>query len=153
MKDEPAAEIRAAITEVAAGRDWISPRLAYILATDDAPDRPALSEQERRALQLYATGMPMKSGPRRMAISGETVNSMLNGSVRNTRERDGPHQQSSGCIIEPSRTGTSHRLPDGRYSPPMRPPGNQDVPVLGFLRYLDNLHFQYHRVMTPIEGS
>jgi two-component system, NarL family, nitrate/nitrite response regulator NarL len=73
VKDEPAAEIRAAIREVAAGRDWISPRLAYILATDDAPDRPALSEQERRALQLYATGMPMKSVARRMAISEETV--------------------------------------------------------------------------------
>jgi two-component system, NarL family, nitrate/nitrite response regulator NarL len=73
VKNEPAAEIRAAITEVAAGRDWISPRLAYILATDDAPDRPALSEQERRALQLYATGMPMKSVARRMSISEETV--------------------------------------------------------------------------------
>jgi two-component system, NarL family, nitrate/nitrite response regulator NarL len=77
VKDEPAAGIRAAITEVAAGRDWISPRLAYILATDDAPDRPALSEQERRALQLYATGMPMKSVARRMAISDETVKQYL----------------------------------------------------------------------------
>lgn len=77
VKDEPAAEIRAAIREVAAGRDWISPRLAYILATDDAPDRPALSEQERRALQLYATGMPTKSVARRMAISDETVKQYL----------------------------------------------------------------------------
>jgi len=77
VKDEPAAEIRAAITEVAAGRDWISPRLAYILATDDAPDRPALSEQERRALQLYATGMPMKSVARRMSISDETAKQYL----------------------------------------------------------------------------
>jgi DNA-binding NarL/FixJ family response regulator len=73
LKNEPASEIRTAITEVAAGRDWISPRLAYILATDDTPDRPALSDQERRALQLYATGMPMKSVARRMAISEETV--------------------------------------------------------------------------------
>jgi two-component system nitrate/nitrite response regulator NarL len=77
VKDEPAAGIRAAITEVAAGRGWISPRLAYILATDDAPDRPALSEQERRALQLYATGMPVKSVARRMAISDETVKQYL----------------------------------------------------------------------------
>ena len=69
--------VRAAITEVAAGRDWISPRLAYILATDDAPDRPALSEQERRALQLYATGMPMKSVARRMAISDDTAKQYL----------------------------------------------------------------------------
>ena len=77
VKNEPAAEIRAAITEVAAGRDWISPRLAYILATDDVPDRPALSEQERRALQLYATGMPMKSVARRMSISDETAKQYL----------------------------------------------------------------------------
>jgi two-component system, NarL family, nitrate/nitrite response regulator NarL len=77
VKNEPAAEIRAAITEVAAGRGWISPRLAYILATDDAPDRPALSDQERRALQLYATGMPVKSVARRMAISDETVKQYL----------------------------------------------------------------------------
>ncbi|HEX5299788.1 MAG TPA: response regulator transcription factor [Streptosporangiaceae bacterium] len=77
LKNEPAAGIRAAITEVAAGRDWISPRLAYILATDDAPDRPALSEQERRTLQLYATGMPVKSVARRMSISDETAKQYL----------------------------------------------------------------------------
>ena len=77
LKNESAAGIRAAITEVAAGRDWISPRLAYILATDDTPDRPALSEQERRTLQLYATGMPMKSVARRMSISDDTAKQYL----------------------------------------------------------------------------
>jgi DNA-binding NarL/FixJ family response regulator len=73
LKDEKTSEVRAAIKAVAAGTDWISPRLAYILAADDAPDRPALSPQETRALQLYATGMPLKSVARRMAISEETV--------------------------------------------------------------------------------
>ena len=77
LKNEPTSQIRAAIMEVAAGRDWISPRLAYIFATDDAPDRPALSEQERRALQLYATGMPVKSVARKMTISDETVKQYL----------------------------------------------------------------------------
>jgi DNA-binding CsgD family transcriptional regulator len=61
--------------------DWISPRLAYIFATDDAPDRPGLSAQETRALQLYATGMPMKSVARRMRISEETAKQYL-GRVR-----------------------------------------------------------------------
>ncbi len=61
LKNEETTEVRAAIKAVAAGKDWISPRLAYIFATDDAPDRPVLSAQETRALQLYATGMPMKS--------------------------------------------------------------------------------------------
>jgi DNA-binding NarL/FixJ family response regulator len=81
LKNEQADQIRSAIREVAAGRDWISPRLAYIFATDDAEDRPTLSNQERRTLQLYATGLPMKSVARKMAISEETVKQYL-GRVR-----------------------------------------------------------------------
>jgi two-component system, NarL family, nitrate/nitrite response regulator NarL len=81
LKNEQAAQIRSAIREVAAGRDWITPRLAYILATDDAADGPTLSNQERRALQLYATGLPMKSVARKMAIGEETVKQYL-GRVR-----------------------------------------------------------------------
>jgi two-component system, NarL family, nitrate/nitrite response regulator NarL len=81
LKNEQASQIRSAIREVAAGRDWISPRLAYILATDNDIDRPTLSQQERRALQLYATGMPMKSVAKLMTISEETVKQYL-GRVR-----------------------------------------------------------------------
>jgi DNA-binding NarL/FixJ family response regulator len=81
LKSEQASQIRSAIREVAAGRDWITPRLAYILATDDAADGPALSQQERRALQLYATGLPMKSVARKMVIGEETVKQYL-GRVR-----------------------------------------------------------------------
>ncbi len=81
LKSEQAAQIRAAIREVAAGGDWISARLAYILATGDAASMPALSNQETRALQLYATGLPMKSVARKMAISEETVKQYL-GRVR-----------------------------------------------------------------------
>jgi two-component system, NarL family, nitrate/nitrite response regulator NarL len=88
LKNERTDQIRAAIRDVAAGRDWISPRLAYILATDDAPDAPALSDQERRALQLYATGMPLKSVARRMTISDETVKQYL-GRVRQKYARAG----------------------------------------------------------------
>ncbi|MGD0604118.1 MAG: response regulator transcription factor [Streptosporangiaceae bacterium] len=73
LKSEGTSQVRAAIKAVAAGEDWISPRLAYIFATDDASDRPVLSPQEARALRLYATGMPMKSVARRMAISEETA--------------------------------------------------------------------------------
>jgi DNA-binding NarL/FixJ family response regulator len=88
LKNEPVDQIRGAIREVAAGGDWVSPRLAYILATDDAADRPTLSNQERRALQLYATGMPMKSVAKRMAISEETVKQYL-GRVREKYARAG----------------------------------------------------------------
>ena len=78
LKTEEASQVRAAIREVAAGRDWMSPHLAYLLAIDDAVDRPTLSNQERRALQLYATGLPMKLVARKMLISEETVKQYLN---------------------------------------------------------------------------
>src|ERR1022692_1786360 len=46
LKSDETSQVKAAIRTVAAGRDWISPRLTYIFATDDAADRPALSTQE-----------------------------------------------------------------------------------------------------------
>jgi len=81
LKNEETSQVRAAIKAVASGQDWISSRLAYILATDDTIGRPTLSNQERRALQLYATGLPMKSVAKKMAISEETVKQYL-GRVR-----------------------------------------------------------------------
>ncbi len=77
LKSEKSDAVQAAIRAAAAGEAWISPRLAYIFATDDAPDRPTLSPQETRALQLYATGMPLKSVARRMTIGEETVKQYL----------------------------------------------------------------------------
>jgi DNA-binding NarL/FixJ family response regulator len=88
LKNEETSQVRAAIKAVAAGEDWISPRLAYIFATDDAPDRPELSPQETRALRLYATGMPMKSVARRMTISEETAKQYV-GRVREKYARAG----------------------------------------------------------------
>ena len=88
LKNEETAEVRMAIRAVAEGRDWISPRLAYIFATDDAPDRPSFSAQETRALRLYATGMPMKSVARRMCISEETAKQYV-GRVREKYARAG----------------------------------------------------------------
>jgi len=88
LKNEPTARIRAAIKAVATGNAWISPHLAYIFATDDAADRPVLSQQETRALQLYATGMPMKSVARKMTISEETAKQYL-GRVRVKYSRAG----------------------------------------------------------------
>jgi two-component system, NarL family, nitrate/nitrite response regulator NarL len=110
VKSEPTRQIQTAIREVAAGRDWISPRLAYILATDDAPDKPALSPQERRALQLYATGMPMKSVARKMTISDETAKQYL-GRVREKYARAGR--------AAPTKLELYHRaVEDGHLLPP-----------------------------------
>ncbi|HEV2255308.1 MAG TPA: response regulator transcription factor [Streptosporangiaceae bacterium] len=110
VKSEQTRQIQAAIREVAAGRDWISPRLAYILATDDAADKPTLSHQERRALQLYATGMPMKSVARKMTISDETVKQYL-GRVREKYARAGR--------AAPTKLELYHRaVEDGHLPPP-----------------------------------
>ena len=110
VKSEPSRQIQEAIKEVAAGRDWISPRLAYILATDDAADKPTLSEQERRALQLYVTGMPMKSVARKMTISDETVKQYL-GRVREKYARAGR--------AAPTKLELYHRaVEDGHLLPP-----------------------------------
>jgi DNA-binding NarL/FixJ family response regulator len=114
LKSEQAREIQEAIREVAAGRDWISHRLAYVLATDDAADRPVLSQQERRALQLYATGMPLKSVARQMTISDETVKQYL-GRVREKYARAGR--------AAPTKLELYHRaVEDGHLPPPPQPP-------------------------------
>jgi DNA-binding NarL/FixJ family response regulator len=110
LKNEPADQIRSAIREVAAGGDWISPRLAYILATDNDIDRPTLSQQERRALQLYATGLPMKSVAKLMAISEETVKQYL-GRVR--------RKYSIAGRAAPTKVELYHRaVEDGHLPPP-----------------------------------
>jgi len=110
VKGEQTRQIQAAIREVAAGSDWISPRLAYIFATDDTADKPTLSHQERRALQLYATGMPMKSVARKMTISDETVKQYL-GRVREKYARAGR--------AAPTKLELYHRaVEDGHLLPP-----------------------------------
>jgi DNA-binding NarL/FixJ family response regulator len=114
LKNEQADQIRAAIREVAAGRDWISPRLAHIFATDDSAGKPALSHQETRALQLYATGLPMKSVARKMAISEETVKQYL-GRVREKYALAGR--------AAPTKLELHYRaVEDGHLPPPLRPP-------------------------------
>jgi len=109
LKSEQATQIRAAITSVAAGQDWVSPRLAYIFATDDATDRPDLSPQETRALRLYATGMPMKSVARRMTLSEETVKQYV-GRVREKYARAGR--------AAPTKLDLYHRAVEDGHLPP-----------------------------------
>jgi DNA-binding NarL/FixJ family response regulator len=109
LKDEETAQVRAAIRSVAVGQDWVSPRLAYIFATDDATDRPVLSPQETRALQLYATGMPMKSVARRMALSEETAKQYV-GRVREKYARAGR--------AAPTKLELYHRAVEDGHLPP-----------------------------------
>lgn len=115
LKNEETAQVRAAIKAVAAGEGWISPRLAYIFATDDAPDRPELSPQEARALRLYATGMPMKSVARRMAISEETAKQYV-GRVREKYARAGR--------AAPTKLDLYYRAVEDGHLPPYPMPRN-----------------------------
>jgi DNA-binding NarL/FixJ family response regulator len=116
LKSEEDEAIRAAIRAVAAGEAWVSPRLAYILATDDAPDRPTLSPQETRALTLYATGMPLKSVARRMTIGEETVKQYL----ARVREKYARVGRAAATKLE-----LYHRaVEDGHLPPPTEDPGS-----------------------------
>ena len=119
LKSEEAGRVRDAITAVAAGTDWISPRLAYIFATDDAPDRPSLSPQEARALRLYATGMPMKSVARRMLIGEETAKQYV-GRVREKYSRVGR--------AAPTKMELYYRAVEDGYLPPPPPPEPRNPP-------------------------
>ena len=109
LKNEQPEQIRAAIREVAAGRDWISARLAYIFATDDTADLPALSQQERRTLELYATGLALEIGGEedghqrghRKAVPGARA-----GEIRECRTG---RANENGALLSSSR---------GRVSPP-----------------------------------
>jgi two-component system, NarL family, nitrate/nitrite response regulator NarL len=107
LKNEQPHQIRSAIREVAAGRDWISARLAYIFATDD--DMPALSHQERRALQLYATGMAMKSVAKKMGIGEDTAKQYL-GRVR--------EKYASAGRAAPTKLELYYRAVEDGYLPP-----------------------------------
>ena len=60
-----------ALQAAASGEHWTSSDLAAIL--ERGPDRPALSEQEQRALTLYASGLKLQSVARIMNVKPSTV--------------------------------------------------------------------------------
>lgn len=82
-KSEDAAVILDAVRTAARGETYLSAAVAAALLSDDGPDGsvPKLSDQERRVLVLYASGLPMKSVARRLDVGYETAKSYL-GRVR-----------------------------------------------------------------------
>ncbi|MDT3442028.1 MULTISPECIES: response regulator transcription factor [unclassified Pseudofrankia] len=85
-KTDQLEDLAKAVHATADGSGWISPPLAFLLLTDDAPDRPRLSAQERQALQLYAAGMSMKKVASRMGIAVETAKQYIDRVRRKYRE-------------------------------------------------------------------
>lgn len=70
-KRESEAVLHEAIDAVLAGGSWTTPDLAAILSR--SPHRPVLSEQEQRALVLYASGLKIQSVARRLNVKPSTA--------------------------------------------------------------------------------
>jgi DNA-binding NarL/FixJ family response regulator len=70
-KRDGSTELLAAIGAVLAGSDWTTADLAAAIVRD--PDRPAFSAQERRTLELYASGLKLESVARRMGVQPATA--------------------------------------------------------------------------------
>jgi two-component system uhpT operon response regulator UhpA len=88
-KTECADHLLDAVRCAAAGRPHLIPETAAALVPDgEGPLAPALSPQERRALILYASGLPMKSVARRLDISFETAKCYVD-RVREKYEKTG----------------------------------------------------------------
>lgn len=82
-KSEQASEIVRAIRAAASGEAHVTPGLAGLMVeVQDELPAPSLSPQERRALVLYASGLPLKTVARQLDISVETAKTYL------TRVRD-----------------------------------------------------------------
>jgi DNA-binding NarL/FixJ family response regulator len=81
-KSDDAGVLLQAVRAAHRGETYLSASVAAALICDDGGrTTPKLSEQERRVLVLYASGLPMKSVARRLDVGYETAKSYL-GRVR-----------------------------------------------------------------------
>lgn len=74
-KHDRSADLVAAARAVVGGEDWMTPQLAQVLAHD--PRRPNLSDQEERALILYASDMKLDSVARELGVKPMTAKKYL----------------------------------------------------------------------------
>jgi DNA-binding NarL/FixJ family response regulator len=79
-------DVATAIRATADRSGWLSPQLAFLLVTDDSPDRPELSPRETEALRLYAAGFSMKSVANRMGVTIETAKQYIDRVRRKYRD-------------------------------------------------------------------
>jgi DNA-binding NarL/FixJ family response regulator len=87
-KSASALEMVEAITQVDQGATYMTRALALRLVAEPAEDRPTLSVQELRTLQMYAGGMPLKSVALRLRISEGAVKSYVD-RIREKYQRAG----------------------------------------------------------------
>jgi DNA-binding NarL/FixJ family response regulator len=74
LKEAPLGDLVRAVEMVAAGRTYVDPVLAGVLATPEAGQKtPALTQREREVLRLLADGFSNEEIGKRLFISPETV--------------------------------------------------------------------------------
>ena len=64
-----------ALRTVLAGKQWMSPELATVIAHD--PRRPKLSDQEERVLVLYASGLSLEAVAASIGVKPDTAKKYL----------------------------------------------------------------------------
>jgi DNA-binding NarL/FixJ family response regulator len=74
-KRDPEADIIAAIWSVLGRRRWMTPELAAVIAGDE--QRPKLSQQEERALVLYASGLTLDAVAASLGVKRDTARTYL----------------------------------------------------------------------------
>lgn len=74
-KRDSEVRILGALREVLIGETWISPDLASLIAQD--PNQPQLSDQEERALVLYASGLPISAVASSIGVKPDTAKKYL----------------------------------------------------------------------------
>ena len=151
LKQEEAAELRAAIRAVAAGEDWVSPRLACIFATDDAPG-PADAERAGDADTSAVCDRPAHQ------VSGPTA-----GHRGGNRQAVCPARKREVRTGKPCGAYQSGPVPSsrrGRASPftalarnPPSEQGQQEIPVLGHSIPRNPRVSPCPGVTTPLRGS
>lgn len=70
-KRDSAQDLVDAVRTVCSGEQWITPEVASVIASDET--RPDLSDQEERALVLYAAGLTLSAVAERIGVKPDTA--------------------------------------------------------------------------------
>lgn len=79
-KRDPADDLARAVRTVLMGGEWMTPEMASVIAHD--PARPSLSDQEERALVLYASGLTTEAVAARIGVKRDTAKKYIDGVKR-----------------------------------------------------------------------
>lgn len=106
-------DIIAAVWSVLGRRRWITPEVASIIAGDD--ERPRLSDQEERALMLYASGLTLDAVAQTLGVKRDTAKTYL--------ERVKAKYQSAGREVRTKADLARVAVSDGYLTPDLERPG------------------------------